>query len=397
MKYAYFDAFSGLSGDMILGALLDLGVDPKLFKEKISALRLPVKIHIQETKRASLRATKVDINVQAQTPVRRKWEDVKTLIGESPFTESVKEQSLAIFKRLFKAEAHVHGHNFSEAHLHEAGANDAIVDIIGCCFLVENLDIHAIYSSPLNLGKGWVKTSHGILPVPPPAVAEILKGIPVYSEQAKAELVTPTGAAIIATLAEEFISFPELSYEKVGCGAGEQDFDGFPNILRVFYGSREGFNPGKKVYQIEANIDDTNPQVLANFIDIALNKGALDVCLTPIVMKKNRMASKLTVLSESSKLDELVAAVFKETSSIGVRYYPVERRVLERKSIKVKVLGEEVRVKVARFESEDVNFQPEFADCQKLAEKTGKPIKKIIELVLKNLPEKAQNQPEGQE
>lgn len=396
MKYAYFDAFSGVSGDMILGALLDLGADPRLFKEKIAALRLPVKINIQETKRASLRATKVDIKVQEQTPVQRKWEDVKSLIQESPFSEPVKKQSLAIFKKLFKAEAQVHGHKFSKTHLHEAGANDAIVDIVGSCLLVENLNIRSIYSSSLNLGKGWVEAAHGILPVPPPAAAEILKGIPVYSEQVEAELVTPTGAAIIATLADGFTSFPEFSYEKIGCGAGEKDFDGFPNILRVFYGSLGGFDPLKKIYQIEANIDDTNPQVLANFIDIALNQGALDVYLTPIVMKKNRMASKLTVLAEIGKLDLLIAAVFKETSSIGVRYYPVERRVLEREIIKIKVLGEEVRVKIARFEAEDVNIQPEFADCQKLAEKTGRPIKKIIELVLKNIPERTKNHTEGQ-
>lgn len=396
MKYAYFDAFSGVSGDMMLGALLDLGADSKLFKEKMAALRLPVKINIQETKRASLRATKVDIKVQEQTPVRRKWEDVKSLIQESPFSEPVKKQSLAIFKKLFKAEAQVHGHKFSKTYLHEAGANDAIVDIVGSCLLVENLNIRKIYSSPLNLGKGWVKAAHGILPVPPPAAAEILKGIPVYSEQVEAELVTPTGAAIITTLADGFTSFPEFSYEKIGCGAGEKDFDGFPNILRVFYGSLGGFDPKKKVYQIEANIDDTNPQVLANFIDTALNQGALDVYLTPIVMKKNRMASKLTVLAEISKLDLLVAAVFKETSSIGVRYYPMERRVLEREIIKIKVLGEEVRVKIARFEAEDVNIQPEFADCQKLAEKTGRPIKKIIELVLKNIPERTKNHTEGQ-
>lgn len=395
MKYAYFDAFSGVSGDMMLGALLDLGADLKLFQEKMAALKLPVKIDVQETKRASLRATKVDVKVLEHVPIPRKWKDIKILIQGSPFSDPVKKLSSEIFKKLFTAEARVHGHKFSETHLHEAGANDAIVDIIGTCMLVENLNIRKIYSSPLNLGKGWIKAAHGILPVPPPAAAEILKGIPVYSEQVDAELVTPTGAAIITTLAEGFTSFPELSYEKIGCGAGEKNFDNFPNILRVFYGNLEGFTPEKNVYQIEANIDDTNPQVLANFIDTALNQGALDVYLTPIVMKKNRMATKLSVLVETSKLDLLVAAVFKETSSIGVRYFPVERRVLEREIMKIKVLGEEIRVKIARFEGEDVNVQPEFADCQRLAEKTGRPIKKIIELVLKNIPERTKNHTQG--
>ncbi len=383
MKYIYFDAIAGLSGDMILGALLDLGISPSLFKEKMSALRLPVEIQIRKTKRASLRALIVDVKVRSKKTSPRKWSDVVSLIEDSSFSASVKRNSLAIFRRLFMAEAHVHGHKFKQAHLHEAGADDAIVDIVGCCFLIEALNISQIYSSPLNLGSGWVKASHGNLPVPPPAVAELLKNIPVYSAWVKEELVTPTGAAIIAGLAKKFIPFPEITYEKIGCGAGNRDFRDFPNILRGFYGDLNEFNADKRIYLIEAHIDDSNPQVLASFFDKAFQSGALDVFLTPVLMKKNRLATKLTLLAEIGKIDSLIRDIFKETSSIGVRYFPVERKTLERTVKEVSVLGEKVRIKLSFLDGKVVNIQPEFSDCLKLAKKNKLPVKEIIQLALK--------------
>ncbi len=270
MNYVYFDAPAGLSGDMILGALLDLGLSPASFKKKMTELCLPVEIRIKEAKRASLRGIKVDIAVKRKKSLARKWRDIESFIKKTPFPSAVKENALTIFKRLFEAEAKVHGHSFKEAHLHEAGADDAIIDIIGCCFLAEELKISEFYSSPLNIGEGSVKTSHGILPVPPPAVAELLKNIPVYSAWAKEELVTPTGAAIVSTLAKKFIPFPEISYKKVGCGAGSRNFPRFPNILRAFYGEKKAFSEERRIYTIEANIDDDNPQVLGAFFDIQL-------------------------------------------------------------------------------------------------------------------------------
>ena len=362
MKYIYFDASAGLSGDMILGSLLDLGVPISFFREKMAGMNLPVNIQVKQTKRCSLRALKVDVKVKAKKSAERKWSDVERFINHSRFSETVKKNALAIFKKLFQAEARVHGHKFSESHLHEAGADDAIVDIVGCCFLVEVLEVSDFYSSPLNLGRGWVNTSHGNLPVPPPAVAELLKGIPVFSNWIKEELVTPTGAAVISTLVKDFIPFPEICYEKVGCGAGARDFSDFPNILRAFYGNTKNFKTKKEVYTIETNIDDSTPQVLATFIEKALNLGALDVFFTPVLMKKNRLATKLTVLAEADKIDDLIRAVFLETSSIGVRYFPVKRLVLERKLEKVKVFGEEVTVKISSLEGKAVNIQPEFSD-----------------------------------
>ncbi|MBC8358415.1 MAG: nickel pincer cofactor biosynthesis protein LarC [Candidatus Aminicenantes bacterium] len=389
MKYVYFDASAGLSGDMILGALLDLGVSPSLFKKKMAELKLPVDIQIKETKRASLRGLKVDVTVKTKKIFPRKWSDVETLIKKTQFSSTVKNKTSAIFKKLFEAEARVHGHKFHESHLHEAGADDAIVDILGSCYLAEVLNISEFYSSPLNVGQGRVKTTHGSLPVPPPAVAELLKGIPVYSRWIKKELVTPTGAAIVSTLVKKFIPFPEISYEKIGCGAGAQNFRNFPNILRAFYGNKKEFNANKRIYTIETNIDDSTPQVLAAFFDRAFDLGALDVFLTPVLMKKNRFATKLTVLAEIEKIGAITSAIFKETSSIGIRYYPVERHVLAREIKKINVLGQEVAIKISSFEGEEVNIQPEYSDCFKAAKKSGVPVKRIIQLALKEFYKKS--------
>jgi uncharacterized protein (TIGR00299 family) protein len=389
MKYIYFDAKAGLSGDMILGALLDLGFSPAKFRARMAELTLPVRIQIKDVERSHLRALKVDVLVKRQKSGARKWKDIESFIKKSPFSASVKARGLAVFERLFKAEARVHDCAFPVTHLHEAGADDALIDILGCSYLVEELKISEFYASPLNVGEGWVKTAHGVLPVPPPAVTELLKGIPVYSAGPKAELVTPTGAAIVSTLVEKFIPFPELTYEKIGSGAGSRDFRGFPNILRIFYGSASQFSADKKVYLIEANIDDSNPQVLAGFMDRALEIGALDAFLTPVVMKKNRLATKLTLMAELDRIEALITAVFRETSSIGVRYFPVERRALERTVRKIRLLGEDIGIKVSKLEGEDVNIQPEFSDCLKLARKKGLPVKEVLRMAIQEYSKKS--------
>jgi len=383
MNYLYFDASAGASGDMILGALLDLGVPRAQFLKKMAELRLPVDIRIRSVQRAGLRGLKVDVRVKkGQESPPRHWSDVETLIRKSPFSDTVKANSLAIFGTLFKAEAKVHGEKFQTIHLHEAGADDALVDVIGSSYLAEALGVSRVFCSPLNIGSGWVKTSHGILPVPPPAVAEILKGAPVYSAWAEEELVTPTGAAILSAWTEAFIPFPETSYSRIGCGAGSRDFEALPNVLRVFYGEEKEFRSEKKVYQIEANLDDSSPQVLAFFQEKALQLGALDAFLIPVTMKKGRLGTKLTLLADAAKMDELIEAVFRETSSIGVRFFPVERRVLQRDIRKVRVSGEAIGVKVATLGRSEVNVQPEFSDCLRVAEKKGLPVKKVIQLAL---------------
>jgi len=392
MKFLYFDGSAGISGDMILGALLDLGVSHEHFIKKMKELALPVEIQINEVKRSSLRGLKVDIHIDHKDHIHRKWSDIEALIEKSTFSGSIKKKALTVFNKLFQAESKVHGHEFHSTHLHEAGADDALVDIIGSCWLAEELQISRFYSSPLNVGRGWVKASHGILPVPPPAVAEILKEIPVFSEWVDAELVTPTGAALVSVLVEKFIPFPEMVYEKVGCGAGGRDFHDFPNILRVFYGEKNKFDKDKKVFIVEANIDDCNPQILAAFYSKILSLGALDVYMTPVYMKKNRLATKLTILTGIDKIDLLIDNIFKETSSIGVRYFPVERRVLEREQKTIDLQGEKIRIKVAFSGEKILNVQPEFEDCLRAAENTGTPLKQVMDMALEKYRKETNNQ-----
>jgi uncharacterized protein (TIGR00299 family) protein len=381
MNDLYFDASAGASGDMILGALLDLGTSRTQFLEKMSRLRLPVDISIRTVKRAGLRGLKVDVRVKKESRPRR-WTDIEAIIKKSVFSDGVKSRAQAVFKTLFEAEAKVHGERFRSVHLHEAGADDALIDVLGSAYLAETFQVGKVYCSPLNVGSGWVRTSHGLLPVPPPAVAEILKKVPVYSAWAEEELVTPTGAAILATWAESYVPFPEISYTRIGCGAGSRELDNLPNILRVFYGKGRQFQAQKNIFQIEANLDDANPQTLAHFGDKALRLGALDVFLTPVTMKKGRLGAKLTLLADAARMDALVEAVFRETSSIGVRYFPVSRRVLQRDVRTVRVLGEEVGIKTGTLRDDEVNVQPEFSDCLRVAEKKGLPVKVIHQMAL---------------
>jgi uncharacterized protein (TIGR00299 family) protein len=378
MRYVYFQATAGLSGDMILASLLDLGVPAALFKRRLAGLDLPVRVEVRDVRRGGLRGLKVDVEVRGRDRHGRTWDDVDTFIGNIPFSAGVKDRSRAVFKALFEAEAKVHGRPLRKTHLHEAGADDALVDIVGTAWLAEELDLGKFYCSPLNVGSGWVKTSHGMLPVPPPAVAELLKNAPVYSALAAAELVTPTGAAIVSTLVEDFLPFPELVYDRVGCGAGGRDFPELPNILRAYAGDLARFQPRKRVYIVEATLDDATPQLLAHFLDGALRLGALDATLSPVVMKKNRLGTKLELLAPLEKLDALIAAVFRETTTIGVRYFPVERRALEREFHKVRLAGGAVRIKVSRLEGKPVTVQPEYADCVKAARAGGRPLKDVM-------------------
>ncbi len=379
MKYVYFDASAGLSGDMILGALIDLGVAPALFKERISGLRLPVDISVRRVRRGVLSALKVDVRVRRQKPVERTLADVERLILDSRFPTDVKDRSVAIFRRLFAAEARVHGRRLRDAHLHEVGADDALVDVVGSVFLADELGVAEFHSSPLNVGSGAVRTSHGILPVPPPAVAELLKGIPVYSAWVESELVTPTGAAIASTIVQSFTGLPELIYDRIGYGAGSRDFAALPNVLRAFSGEARRLRPMRRVFVVEATLDDASPQLLAHFLERAFEEGALDATLSPVVMKKNRLGTKLTLLAATDRMDALIEAVFRETTTIGVRYYPVERRVLDRDVKKVRVAGQAVGIKVGRLGGHEINIQPEYEDCVRASRKTGRPLKEIAQ------------------
>ncbi len=382
MTYVYFDAASGLSGDMILASLLDLGVDPDRFRAAMAGLRLPVEISVGEDRRGGLRGLRVNVAVRRREPVERRFADVEAVVSGSRLSASVRARATAVFRTLFAAEAKVHGRAFARAHLHEAGADDALVDVCGACWLLEELGVERVYCSPLNVGSGFIESSHGLLPVPPPAVAEILAGVPVYSRGPETELVTPTGAAIVKTVAAAFLRRPELVYDRVGCGAGARDLPGLANLLRAFFGRSEAFDPGKQVVLIEAVIDDATPQVLAHALERLLAEGALDANLSPVVMKKNRLGTKLTVLADGDRRDALVDVVFRETTSIGVRWHPVERRVLDRRRVEVDVAGAAVGIKISSRGGRDLTVQPEFEDCRKAAAATGLPLKDVMRMAL---------------
>ncbi|MGQ9471127.1 MAG: nickel pincer cofactor biosynthesis protein LarC [Candidatus Aminicenantales bacterium] len=376
MRLLHFQPTAGLSGDMILAALLDIGIKPTEFRQAIKDLGLEIKLKIGEVRRASLRARRVEVVLPPKKKmVPRKWREVEAIIKKSRFSPEVKERSLRVFDALFAAEAKVHGETKEKIHLHEAAADDALVDIVGTCWLLEKLAVDKITCSPINLGGGWVKTSHGLFPVPPPAVAELLRNVPVYSAGVEDELTTPTGAAIISTIAPSFITFPEVVVNRVGCGAGGRDFPAFPNILRVFLGEEASYEKEAKVFEIRTNIDDSTSQVLAYAAERLMAEGALDVFLTPIVMKKGRLATQLTVLAQADKIDKIIETIFRETSTIGVRYHPVERKILERREEKVKLAGEEIPVKIASLKGKEIQVQPEYEGCRRLAMKKGLPFR----------------------
>lgn len=383
MKFIYFDCSAGASGDMILASLLSLGVPLEEFRQAIGGLKLKVEVRARKASSNGFSGLRVEVQVPG-TSSSRTFSEVARIISRSKLETEVKENALKIFRRLFEAESRVHGRSFKTAHLHEAAADDALVDIVGTCWLLRRLQVTEVYFSPVNLGSGFVETGHGKLPVPPPAVGELMRGFPVYTSQEPVELLTPTGAAILTTLGRSVSPWPELIYEKIGYGLGHRELKFQPNLLRAFYGEQKLFQPARKVQVIEATIDDASPQLLGNFINRVLELGALEAYLTPIVMKKNRLGSKLTVLAEVDKIDRLIEAIFRETTTIGLRYHPVERRALRREIREISLRGQKVRVKVSYYGEEAVNFQPEYDDCLKLAQKLNLPLKQVITEVIKN-------------
>ncbi len=383
MKFIYFDCSAGASGDMILASLLSLGVPLEEFRQAIQRLKLKVEVRASKASSSGFSGLQVEVKAPAASK-ERTFSQVERIITVSRLEPRVKQDALKIFRRLFEAESRVHGRSFRAAHLHEAAADDALVDIVGSCWLLWKLGVSEVYFSPVNLGGGYVDTAHGRLPVPPPAVGELMRGFPVYGSQEKVELLTPTGAAILTTLGRSLSYWPELTYEKIGYGLGHRKLQFQPNLLRAFYGERELFQPARKIQVVEATVDDASPQLLGSFINRVRELGALEAYLTPIVMKKNRLGSKLTVLAEVDKIDRLIEAIFRETTTIGLRYYPVERRVLRREIKEVRWRGHKVRVKVSYYGEEAVNFQPEYDDCLHLAQKLNVPLKQVITEVIKN-------------
>ncbi|MEW6585271.1 MAG: nickel pincer cofactor biosynthesis protein LarC [Nitrospirota bacterium] len=389
MKIAYFDCFSGISGDMCLGALVDAGLSMQKLEKEIR--RIPVRgyrLASKRVRRAHVAATKVDVTpLKSHLNPARGFRDICKIVRASTLSPEVKQRGLLVFERLFRAEAKVHGTSFQRVHLHELSAVDCIIDIFGTVIGLELLGIERIFSSPLNLGGGFVTTEHGTLPVPPPATAEILKNTPLYSSSgAHYEMTTPTGAALIKELADEFGEIPLMETRTIGIGAGSKNPNGWPNILRVFVGELVAPSSAEKksgpadetVTVIETNIDDMNPQVFAYVMDRLLLAGALDVFLTQVLMKKGRPGVKLSVLCKKERRNDLTAIILKETTTIGVRFYEAGRITLSRTMKTLETEYGRVRVKFSSLGKDIVKAVPEYEDCKKIAKKRGIPLLQIM-------------------
>ncbi|MGH9543834.1 MAG: nickel pincer cofactor biosynthesis protein LarC [Terriglobales bacterium] len=436
MRIAYLDCFSGISGDMFLGALVDAGVPARLFEETVAALNIGARLEISRVNRSGITATKVDVFVhgekelprevffeqqrqghrgdehshrhvpehvelrehnysqpqgettRAGTPAPHQHEpgrglkEIREVIRQAGISEGAKKTAIAIFEALGAAEAKIHNSDVEKVHFHEVGAVDAMVDIICAAVGAEALGVDEIVCSPLNVGGGTVKCAHGVLPVPVPATVELLQGAPVYSSGIQVELVTPTGAAIVKTLAKRFTPFPAMKIEKSGYGAGTRDFPGHANVVRLTIGeSQAGFAENtsqETVTVLEANLDDLNPQVFGYVVERLLEAGALDTFAVPVQMKKNRPGMLLTVLARPEDAPRLTQIIFTETSTLGVRRREEQRQTLTRKWIKVVTRWGDVRLKIASMNGTITNYAPEYEDCKKIAAANHVPLKSVM-------------------
>jgi uncharacterized protein (TIGR00299 family) protein len=382
MKTLYFDCFAGASGDMILGAMIAAGVDPEAFKSQLSLLGVQgYTINFETVDRSGISATYARVQT-AQEHAHRHLADILKIIYDSRLTDGVKDRAARIFSRLAEAEARVHNEPVEKVHFHEVGALDAIIDVVGAAICFELLKIDRFVSSPLHVGSGAVEMDHGRYPVPPPAVAELLKGVPFYSTNIVGELVTPTGAAIITTVCAEFGPIPELLLEHTGYGAGTREYKKFPNVLRVFVGEDNAGSQNRSLlehlWMIETNMDDISPQVLGHVMERAFELGALDCYFTSVQMKKNRPGVLLSILCRDEQRASLSELLFAETTTLGVRAYEVERRALERKIVRVETQYGPIDVKVASLNGHIVKEMPEYEQCREAARNANVPLR-IVE------------------
>lgn len=395
MKIAYFDCFAGISGDMCLGALIDAGVDLSDIEKELK--KIPIEnysLTSRKVLRNKISATKVDViikepRVRNQKPEAKRWIDIKQIIKNSSLNENIKQKGLDIFKKLFEAEARVHGELFENVHLHELGGTDCMVDIFGTLIGLDILSVEKVYTSSVNLGSGTVKSAHGILPVPAPATIELLKGYSAYSTNIPFELTTPTGAAIIIGVNSTFSSIPTMKIESIGYGAGNKDITAMPNALRILIGQRADIlkypESDSFVTIIETNIDDMNPQIYEDIMDKLLCAGANDVFLENIIMKKGRPAIKLTVIANEQNIEPLTNILFEETTTIGLRFYKAQRKTLYREIKKTKTKYGDIKVKISRLKGNIVNISLEYEDLRAISRKTKLPIKKINEEIMLDL------------
>jgi len=444
MRVAYLECFSGMSGDMFLGALVDAGVAPRLLEETVAALGIGARLEVSRVVRSGISATKVDVYVDGEKDLPREqyWErqttahnehehrhghhehdhhegkhshqdaesrasrplphehsvshehphshahgrgltEIREIISAAAISETARKTALAIFEALGRAEAKIHNTSVESVHFHEVGSVDAMVDIVCAAVGAEALRVDEIVCSPLNVGGGTVKCAHGTIPVPAPATVELLGDAPVYSSGVLAELVTPTGAAIVKTLASRFAAFPEMKIEKSGYGAGSRDFPGHPNVVRLTVGETASNavaarTSSETITVLEANLDDLNPQVFGYVMDRLFEEGALDAFGMPVQMKKNRPGMLLTVLCKPEDAGKLTQLIFAETTTLGVRRRDEMRETLARRWEKVHTPWGEVRIKIASMNGTVTNYAPEYEDCRRIAAEHRVPLKRVM-------------------
>jgi len=368
---------------MILGAMVDAGIDIKALKKELKKLDLHgYSLKVSKVKRKGIKGTKVDVIVDKKKHLHHThYKDIKRLIERSKLPEKIKEDSLSIFKNIAEAEAKIHRTSVDNVHFHEVGAVDSIVDVVGTSICISLLNPDITLSSPINTGKGMVKTEHGLLPVPAPATTEMLKGFPSYSSDIEFELATPTGVGIITAMAKASNTIPVMKTNVIGYGAGSKDFSDSPNLLRIMIG--EGYSPSEQdsITVIESNIDDMNPQFYDHIMNRIFDAGALDVFLTPIIMKKNRPAVKITLLSDNDNVNKLADILLKETTSFGLRMYKTERIKLEKEIKTVKTEYGSTKVKIGKKNGKIINIAPEYEDCKRIANERGISIREVYEKV----------------
>lgn len=373
MKICYLDAYSGISGDMTVGALIDAGADAGALIEGLRSLGTGADFRVEKTKRKGITGTKFHVMPPEGDKKHRHLHHIVEMIDKAPLPAPAQETAKRIFTALGEAEAQVHGIELRKVHFHEVGAVDSICDIVGAALGFHLLGIDTVHCSPVNVGGGTVKADHGVMPVPTPATSLLLEGKPIYSRGPQVELTTPTGAAIAAAMAKSFGPIPAMNVKSTGFGAGDKDFEEQANLLRVLIGESSAVPETTTVSVLEANIDDASPQVLAYALDRLMDAGALDASLQPVYMKKNRAATLIRVIARPEDQEKLAQILFAETTTLGVRIYNAERRVLERRFEEVDTPYGRVRVKVTEH-----GRAPEYEDCRKLAEEKGVPLKDVI-------------------
>lgn len=403
MKVLYYDCFCGISGDMNLAALIDLGVPKDYLLGELAKLRLDSEYELKTERSAKhgITGTRVDVILKDEHTHHhahehqhehnhehhhhhRNLKDIEEIISSSSLSDKVKKLSLNMFMKIAEAEAKVHGKALYEIHFHEVGAVDSIVDMIGAAICLDFLKVDKIISSPVQVGGGFVKCAHGIMPVPAPATVEILRNIPMKSGIVSFETTTPTGAAILAANADGFTETMDLSVEKIGYGIGHRDLE-IPNILRVYLGYEEKKSEVEEQYILETNIDDMNPELYGYIEEKLFAQGALDVYKTAITMKKGRAATKLSVLVDEKQESAVLEVLFKETTSIGVRKYKVEKIMLKRDFEEIETKYGNITVKNAYYQGEKIKYKPEYEDCKRIANEKNIPIDRVYKEVFKRI------------